>query len=69
MKHYSHIILTLAISAIIWPLQSCANSAPKPEAADPVESTVAESAEAHPNQEYHTTIKDINQSVRWTSWV
>ena len=46
MKHYSHIILTLAISAIIWPLQSCANSAPKPEAADPVESTVAESAEA-----------------------
>ena len=31
MKHYSHIILTLAICAFIWPLQSCANGATKSE--------------------------------------
>ena len=32
MKHYSHIALLLAICALIWPLQSCANSsAPKTE--------------------------------------
>ncbi len=29
MKHYSNIILTLAICALVWPLQSCANSPSK----------------------------------------
>ena len=46
MKHYSHIILTLAICALIWPLQSCANcSAPKPEAASSGNSDSSEYAD------------------------
>jgi len=41
MKHFSNIILTLALCALIWPLQSCANG-PKSAVAEPVEDTLAE---------------------------
>ena len=41
MKHYSNIILTLAICALVWPLQSCANSPSKSAApsSEPSESS------------------------------
>ena len=47
MKHYSHILITLAISALVWPLQSCANSGTKTEAhaAESTAESVAEPAE------------------------
>ena len=41
MKHFSNIIITLALCALIWPLQSCANG-PKSAVAEPVEDTLAE---------------------------
>lgn len=42
MKHYSHIALLLAICALIWPLQSCANSsAPKTETASSEDSGIS----------------------------
>ena len=46
MKHYSHIALLLAICALIWPLQSCANSsAPKTEASSSENSEYSDNAE------------------------
>ena len=41
MKHFYNIIITLALCALIWPLQSCANG-PKSAVAEPVEDTLAE---------------------------
>ena len=48
MKYYSHILLLFAICALIWPLQSCANSGSKTEAhaEEPLTDSVAEIAEA-----------------------
>lgn len=48
MKYYSHILLLFAIWALIWPLQSCANSGSKTEAhaEEPLTDSVAEIAEA-----------------------
>ena len=46
MKYYHHITLILAICALVWPLQSCANGPSKPSAAEPAEIAVAEPVEA-----------------------
>ena len=49
MKHYSHIALLLAICALIWPLQSCANGPSKPATPS---SENAELSESSDNSEY-----------------
>ena len=49
MKHYSNIILILAVCALVWPLQSCANGPSKP--AVPL-SENAESSESSDYSEY-----------------
>lgn len=49
MKHYSNIILTLAICALVWPLQSCANSPSKSAAPS---SEPSESSESSENSDY-----------------
>ena len=46
MKHYSHIILTLAICALIWPLHSCANGPSRPAA------PLSESSESSESSDY-----------------
>ena len=45
MKHFSHIALILAICALIWPLQSCANG-PKPAAPSSENAETSESSES-----------------------
>ena len=52
MKHSSHIILLLAICALIWPLQSCANGgAPKTEASSSENSEYSDSSEYSENSD------------------
>lgn len=76
MKHYSHILITLAISALVWPLQSCANSGTKAEAhaeepaaesvAEPVEEVVADFAETSDGKQpdYRIFIEGLLKDAR-----
>lgn len=76
MKHYSHILITLAISALVWPLQSCANSGTKAEAhaeeptaesvAEPVEEVVADFADisAGKQPDYRIFIEGLLMDAR-----